>query len=68
MVSFTKGTNYNSCFVVSENFALTVGTQFIHSQKEIKGRMNPFFLSTDPELQLLYLRNQARKVDGLQTA
>lgn len=52
MVCFAKGLNYNSNFMFSEIFALITEAQLIHSQREMKGRMNPSFLSTDPEVQL----------------
>lgn len=48
-VSVAKYMNYNSSFVLSENFALITEVQLIHSQKEMKDKTNPF-LSTDPEL------------------
>lgn len=70
IVSFAKGTNYDSSFIVlSGSFALITESQFIHSQKEMKGRMNPSLLSTAPELQLLHLRKgRGEKVYGMQTA
>lgn len=58
MVSFAR---YNSNFMLSEIFVLAVEAQFIQSQNEMKGRMKPYFLSTDTEVQLLHLRNASKK-------
>lgn len=56
MVSFATYMNYNSSFMLRENFALTTDVQFIHFQKEMKDRM-----STDLELQWLNLRNASKE-------
>lgn len=69
-VSFATAMNYDSSSIaLSGSFALISEFQFIHSEKEIKGRIHSSLLSTAPELQPLHLsKGKGGKVCCMQTA